>query len=140
MKNYDDYVVIVLFNQEKVLIQNQFKVGVGKKCLGFPAGFKKKTESSLNAAKRELLEETGFQAKIWQNVETFYDNTSISKAKFTIFFATEFIKIKKAVNSDKSEFPVNNKLIKISNLDKLHMPGACMALTKELFLKMLLLD
>jgi len=132
---YDDYVVIVPFDDNFVVTQKQYKPGAKKVCYGFPAGFKKKAESSLITAKRELFEETGYRAQEWKRIATFYDNVSVSPAKFTIFFASKLKRIRSEENPDKSESKIENIKTKINDLKLLKMEGACMALACELFLK-----
>lgn len=132
---YDDYVVIIAIEGNKVITQKQYKSGARKNCFGFPAGFKKKTETSLKAAKRELFEETGYQAKKWNKLGTFYDNASISSAKFTIFTAQELTKLNDGINPDISESRIENTWTNPKDLKKITMEGACMALARELHFK-----
>src|SRR5208337_458342 len=56
-----EYVLICARSQDgKILIERQYKHGLGKITTTFPAGFVDKDEMPLDAAKRELLEETGY--------------------------------------------------------------------------------
>ncbi|MDQ6706490.1 MAG: NUDIX hydrolase, partial [Acidobacteriota bacterium] len=43
---------------------------------------------ALQAAKRELIEETGFRAKTWKKLVTFYPSPGYIQEKMTIFLAT----------------------------------------------------
>ena len=133
---YDDYVVIVPFEDNYVITQKQYKPGAKMVCYGFPAGFKKKNETSLVAAKRELFEETGYRAQGWIKVGVFYDNVSVSSAKFTIFIATKLKQSRNEENSDKSESKIENIRTKLRSLGLIKMKGACMALACELFLRL----
>ena len=62
-------VILALTKDRKVIFVEQFRPPVGKKVIEFPAGLmndspKRKTKETLiSAAKRELLEETGYKAK-----------------------------------------------------------------------------
>ncbi|MBU1997491.1 MAG: NUDIX hydrolase [Candidatus Omnitrophica bacterium] len=62
-------VILALTKDRKVLFVEQFRPPVGKKVIEFPAGLindcpkRKSKESIISAAKRELLEETGYKAK-----------------------------------------------------------------------------
>ena len=133
--HYDDYVVIIPFKEDTVMIQRQYKPGVKKKCYGFPAGFKKRNETPLNAAKRELFEETRYKADNWISLGTYYDNVSITSARFTIFLATNLEVIGNESNQDKRESKIENIPTKLNYLDSIMMEGACMALARALFLK-----
>ena len=60
-------VIIVAMTQGKVVFVEQYRFPVKRKVIEFPAGLvndtkSKKTETIFEAAKRELLEETGYQA------------------------------------------------------------------------------
>ncbi len=61
-------VILALTDDKKVLFVEQYRPAVQKKVIEFPAGLVndnkfKNRETLLNAAKRELLEETGYLAK-----------------------------------------------------------------------------
>lgn len=61
-------VIIVMTQDKKVILTKQYRPPIGKYCIEFPAGLvndhgKTKKESLASAAKRELLEETGYRAK-----------------------------------------------------------------------------
>jgi len=45
-------------------------------------------ETVLQAAKRELIEETGLRAKQWKKLVTFYPSPGYVEEKMTIFLAT----------------------------------------------------
>jgi 8-oxo-dGTP pyrophosphatase MutT (NUDIX family) len=131
---YDDYVVVIpIVGKDKVLIQEQYKVGVGRVCNGFPAGFVKSGETSLATAKRELFEETGYTAANWHKIGIYYDNVSVMDVKFTIFRATLVVddsKIGTSLNPDESESRIINKIVYIESLTKIRMIGSCMAIAR----------
>jgi ADP-ribose pyrophosphatase len=131
---YDDYVVIVPVGEDFILTQRQYKPGAKKVCNGFPAGFIKKDEQPLSAAKRELMEETGYEAAKWITLGTFYDNVSVSAAKFTIFLAEGLTLSGIHANPDKSESAIENIKVTKNSLLAVEMEGACMALAKKLSL------
>ena len=61
-------IILALTRENKIILSDQFRIPVGKRVIEFPAGLVndlngKRTESFLNAAKRELFEETGYRAK-----------------------------------------------------------------------------
>jgi ADP-ribose pyrophosphatase len=58
-----DAVVIVPFIGNDILLTKEYRIPIGDWELGFPAGLIDKGESIEEAAKRELLEETGLEVK-----------------------------------------------------------------------------
>jgi ADP-ribose pyrophosphatase len=54
-----------------------------------PAGRLDPGETPLKAAKRELLEETGFKAKKWTKLATYYPSPGFLAEKMTLFAAEE---------------------------------------------------
>ena len=58
--NRPDYVLVVILDeQRRLLVERQYRRGVDDIVYELPAGWIEKDESPLDAAKRELLEETG---------------------------------------------------------------------------------
>jgi ADP-ribose pyrophosphatase len=53
-----------------------------------PAGRLDKGETPLQAARRELIEETGYRAKHWKKLVMFYPSPGFVAEKMTIFLAT----------------------------------------------------
>lgn len=133
MKRYDDYVVIIPILNGNILIQRQYKSGARKYCYGFPAGFLKQDESFLDAAKRELFEETGLRGT-FTLIGKYYDNTSIGNEQFAIFSVTKVKGKPLSINLDPNETKIHQKWILISELEKIAMPGACMELAKRILL------
>ena len=67
----------------------QYKHGAGKVLLEVPAGYMRKGEKPLAAAKRELLEETGHMARRWRKLGFFYSNPTLEKGNGTHVFIAE---------------------------------------------------
>lgn len=61
---YPNWVHIVVLKGEKVLVTRQYRHAAGRFCLELPCGGVEPTDASpADAAKRELLEETGYKAE-----------------------------------------------------------------------------
>lgn len=128
----NDFVVIVPFlNDKEVLMVSQYKHGSQKKLLGFPAGYINKGETAVKAARRELLEETGYQGKNYIRVAKLSENPTIARSHFYIFFVTEIIKVKNNMhNDDEEEGDIASQIIRVSELTSLkilsHIGGSPM--------------
>lgn len=58
---YPDWVnVIAITDESRFVLEKQYRHGLGKTCYEIPAGVIEEGESPLEAAKRELQEETGY--------------------------------------------------------------------------------
>lgn len=74
-----------------VLLVEQYRVPMGKNCIELPAGLIGDTDAAEGdsiAAARELEEETGYQARNWQNLGEFYSSPGMVSESFTLFLAT----------------------------------------------------
>jgi len=67
-----DYAVVVPMTEagELVMVRG-YRHGLGRVSLGAPSGFVEPGESPVQAAQRELLEETGYVASEWQQLGSF---------------------------------------------------------------------
>lgn len=85
--NHRDGVCIIPIYNDQVVIIDQYRHALDQWLLEFPAGAVDDGETSLEAAKRELLEETGFLADEWMYMGNYYMNEGISSAKCDLYFA-----------------------------------------------------
>lgn len=84
-------VAVVALNEDReVLLINQYRHPVRSYLWEIPAGLLDTPgESRLEAAKRELLEETGYVAGSWQELITFHTTPGGNDETITVFLATE---------------------------------------------------
>lgn len=74
---YPDWVnVIALTDDGKFIFERQYRHGLGKTCYEIPAGVIEPGESPMEAAKRELMEETGYGEGEWSEFMTISANPS----------------------------------------------------------------
>jgi 8-oxo-dGTP pyrophosphatase MutT (NUDIX family) len=74
-------------------MERQYRHGLGKTCFEIPAGVIEKGETPLEAAKRELQEETGYGEGEWEEVLTLSGNASTSNNMTHCFIAEGVRKI-----------------------------------------------
>jgi ADP-ribose pyrophosphatase len=67
----DFAVVVPVTAAGEILLVRGYKHGLGRVTLTVPAGLINPQEPPLDAARRELLEETGYEAAEWKNLGTY---------------------------------------------------------------------
>jgi ADP-ribose pyrophosphatase len=82
-------VMMPVDEKNRVLLVRQYRLPANAFLWELPAGKVDEGESVLQAAKRELVEETGYQAKKWKKLTSFYPSPGYVEEKMTIFLATE---------------------------------------------------
>jgi ADP-ribose pyrophosphatase len=71
----------------RVLLERQYRYAAGARLWELPAGRVDPGEGNLAAAKRELLEETGFTAARWQKALFFYVSPGFLDESMEVFLA-----------------------------------------------------
>jgi len=71
----------------RVLLENQYRHAAGRFLLELPAGRIDEGENELKAAKRELLEETGYLARSWKRVLHFWASPGFVAEAMSIYLA-----------------------------------------------------
>ena len=91
---YPDWVnVIAITKDGQMILERQFRHGLGKTCYELPCGVIEEGETPLEAAKRELLEETGYAGGTWQEWMTLSPNPSTSTNLTHSFLVTGVEKV-----------------------------------------------
>ena len=73
--------------EPRVLLERQYRHAADSYLWELPAGRIDKGEQALAAAKRELLEETGYKAKSWKKILKFYASPGFVAEPMTLFWA-----------------------------------------------------
>ncbi len=82
-------VMLAIDDDERVLLVRQFRLPAESELWELPAGRLDPGEQPLDAARRELQEETGYKANKWHNLIAFWPSPGYVGEKMHIFLATE---------------------------------------------------
>ena len=83
--------VIVALDGDAVLLVEQHRVPIGRVCLELPAGLvgdDGEDEGVVDAARRELEEETGYRADSVEDLGEFYSSPGMTSERFSVVRAT----------------------------------------------------
>jgi ADP-ribose pyrophosphatase len=82
-------VMLAVDEKGRVLLVRQFRLPARRYLWELPAGRLDEGETPLQAARRELLEETGFRARRWKKLAAFYPSPGYVSEKMTLFLASD---------------------------------------------------
>jgi ADP-ribose pyrophosphatase len=82
-------VMMAVDDKNRVMLVRQYRLPANQFLWELPAGKSDEGETVLQAARRELIEETGLRAKKWEKLASFYPSPGYVEEKMTIFLATE---------------------------------------------------
>lgn len=89
-------VILALTDAREVVLVEQFRVPLGRRCLELPAGLvgdETPGEAASASAARELEEETGFRAAHWEELGEFHASPGMSAEGFRLFRATGLTRV-----------------------------------------------
>ncbi len=96
--------------EEEMLLVEQYRKAIERKTLEIPAGTLEEGESPDECARRELIEETGFQASKLDKMIELYPSPGFSSEIIHIFKASEL----KKVSEDEAELSI--RFVRLSEL------------------------
>lgn len=113
--------VIPVTDDGKVVVERQFRYPINNVITEIPAGkLDSPTEDRLEAAKRELVEETGYTADEWIDMGIYYPAAAYSDEKITMYLAKGLHKGEQRLDAD--EF-LNVELVPLKDLVEQVMSG-----------------
>jgi ADP-ribose pyrophosphatase len=97
-RNIRAAVILAVDEEDHVLLVEQYRVPLGRACLELPAGLvgddaDKADEVATDAARRELIEETGYDAAHMEVVGEFYSSPGMVTESFTLLRAHGLTKV-----------------------------------------------
>lgn len=82
-------VMMAVDERHRILLVRQYRLPARQFLWELPAGRLDEGETPLQAAKRELIEETGCRAHNWEELAVFYPSPGFLAEKMTIYLATD---------------------------------------------------
>jgi ADP-ribose pyrophosphatase len=82
-------VMMAVDDDDRVMLVRQYRLPADQYMWELPAGKIDEGENALQAARRELIEETGLTAKKWKKLVIFYPSPGYVEEKMTIYLAKE---------------------------------------------------
>jgi ADP-ribose pyrophosphatase len=116
-------VVMPVDEKGRVLLVRQYRLPAKSFLWELPAGRVDEGENVLQAAKRELKEETGFKAKKWTKLSSFYVSPGFLAEKMTIFLAED---LKEGEQQPMEDERIQLKWLKGRELDDMVESGKIM--------------
>jgi ADP-ribose pyrophosphatase len=81
-------VMMAVDEKKRVLLVRQYRLPADKYLWELPAGRLDPGETPLQAARRELIEETGYRARRWKKLASFWASPGYMRERMTIYLAT----------------------------------------------------
>jgi ADP-ribose pyrophosphatase len=81
-------VMMAVDEKKRILLVRQYRLPAERYLWELPAGRLDPGEKPLQAAKRELAEETGYRARTWARLASFWVSPGYVQERMTIFLAT----------------------------------------------------
>jgi len=94
--------IIPIKDDGRIILVKQYRLPVGENLIEVPAGTLEKGESEEECARRELLEETGYEAGVLKKVRSLYLAPGYSTEKITIFIARKLSRGFQKLESDEN--------------------------------------
>ena len=92
--------IVALTPDRRIVLVRQYRFGVMAATLEIPGGSVDRNERHLDAAKRELLEETGFEARQWEYLGSSLPNTAFLDNRIHHWLAKDAVRVADPANSE----------------------------------------
>jgi ADP-ribose pyrophosphatase len=110
----DVAIIFAVTTDERVVVERSYRHGMRCVTLGLPAGHVEPGEEPLAAAKRELLEETGYAADGWELLGSFIRDSNHGCGRVSLYLARDARPVAEPDTDDLEEIRV--ELIPITEL------------------------
>lgn len=120
VKHQGAVAVMPITKDGKLIVVRQFRKPLERSIVEIPAGKLERGEDPLECAKRELEEETGFKAKEYKHISSFYTSPGFADELLHLYMATGLVEGE--CKPDEDEF-VEVMYVTLEEARKLHEAG-----------------
>jgi ADP-ribose pyrophosphatase len=113
--------IVAVTDDGCVVMMRQFHHCIDRTLLGLPAGTREPGEPAIETARRELLEETGYEAAHLSPLLGYYSSPGITNERMELFLATGCRPVGDVANEDES---IVLERVPIAEIASLVEPGA----------------
>ncbi len=113
-------VIVPVTEKGEFVLVRQYRTATHKMMWEFPAGTLEKGEQPLACAKREIIEEIGYEALSWKKLATFYPAPGVSTERMYLYLAKDLRP--KHMQQDHDEF-MEREVISTERLRKMIESG-----------------
>lgn len=96
--------ILALTDEGKIIMVEQYRKPLGKSIIEIPAGKLEPGEKSEKTAERELEEETGYAARQFEFIVSYYTSPGFADEKIELFLAKDLYKVEEQSMGDEDEF------------------------------------
>lgn len=105
-------VILAIDNDDNVILVEQYRVPLGRTCIELPAGLvgdddSKAGEDAVDAAARELEEETGYRPGRMEEIGEFYSSPGMVSESFSLFVAHGIERVGEGGGTDSEDITVH---------------------------------
>lgn len=118
----EPFVLVIPIRKDEVLLVEQYRYPVDKWTLEFPQGGKDENELPVDAAKRELEEETGYKIKKIKELGHLYEAAGFAMHDFWVYVA-EVDEAQRDKKLDESEAGLVEKWFNLKTFKKMILNG-----------------
>jgi 8-oxo-dGTP pyrophosphatase MutT (NUDIX family) len=111
--------IIPILSDGRVVLIRQWRYGIAAPCLEIPGGMVDPEENADEAAARELLEETGYNARKLMELGVTHPNPAFLSNRLTTYLATDL----DLVEPEREEFGVDDERITVEPTPLAEIPG-----------------